>query len=82
MSKKTTVCISNLAELDSESKKILDAQDKNVPVVDKSFLSDAAKGEALSKIPLHTISSWGAPRDTVAVQEKSKAKKSLKNGWL
>ena len=82
VSQKTTVCISNLAELDSGSKKMLDAESKNVPVVDVRFLSDAAKGEALSKIPTHTISSWGAARDAVPVREKSETKKSLKKGGL
>lgn len=82
VSKKTTLCISNLAEVTSGSKKMLDAENKNVPIVDEGFLIDASKGEALSKIPLHTISSWGAPRHTLAVQEQSGVSKAFKKGWF
>ena len=43
----------------------------DVPVVDVEFLDDAAKGEALSKILPHTISSWGAPRHVLSATEET-----------
>ena len=49
-----------------------EVQECNVPVVDLKFLEDAAQGSALSKIPQHTISSWGASRDTLMAPTKSR----------
>ncbi len=41
----------------------------DVPVVSIDFLDDATKGGALLKIPTHTISPWGAPRHSLAVEQ-------------
>ena len=51
------------------AKKMCEVEECDVPVVDEEFLSDAAKGAALLKIPSHTISSWGAPRHSLPVDE-------------
>ena len=52
-------------EVDKMSKKMAEAQECEVPVVDEAFLEDAGKGAALLKIVPHKISSWGAPRHSL-----------------
>ena len=61
----TTICISNKQEIDNKSKKMIDVEKNSVPVVDEEFLDDVKGGGALSKISMHTISPWGAPRLTL-----------------
>ena len=46
------------------SKKMEEVKSHDIPVVSEDYLADAAKGGALLKISSHTISSWGAPRDS------------------
>ena len=56
-------------EVDKMSKKMAKVEEVEVPVVTEEFLEDASKGGALLKIPSHTISSWGAPRHSLAAPE-------------
>ena len=70
----TTLCISSKAELEKSTftAKMGKVKHCDVPVVGVEFLEEAAKGGALSKIPSHTISSWGAPRQALAATENRK----------
>ncbi len=61
-------------ELDKASKRMSEVEDLEVPVVTMDYLDDAANGGALLKIPTHTISSWGAPRHSLPVDEPNVAK--------
>jgi poly [ADP-ribose] polymerase len=63
----TTLCISNQAEIDKQSKNMNKVMECDVPVVPVDYLKDAAKGGALGKIAVHKISSWGASRDALPV---------------
>lgn len=56
-------------EVEKSSQRMSEMEELEVPVVDIDYLDDAAKGGALLKIPTHTISSWGAPRHSLAVDE-------------
>ena len=55
--------------MDKKSKKMAEVEECEVPVVDEAYLEDSRKGGALLKIPSHTISSWGAARHSLAVEE-------------
>ena len=56
-------------ELEKMSKKMVEVENCEIPVVDEEFLDDAAKGAALLKIPTHTISGWGAPRHSLPADD-------------
>lgn len=64
-----SVCISNKVEVDDvvngkmgpNGYKMNQMRLCRVPVVDVSYVEDAAKGDAINKIPPHTISPWGDP---------------------
>ena len=57
----TTICISNKDEVSkgNNCSKMAKLKMFDIPVVGEGFLKDAAKGDAMSKIPAHTISPWG-----------------------
>ena len=57
---------------------MVEVEECEVPVVGEDYLTDAAKGGALLKIPSHTISTWGAPRHSLPV-DKSELGKSFKS---
>ena len=62
-------CLFSLEELDKASKRMVEVEECEVPVVGEDYLQDAVKGGALLKIPSHTISSWGAPRHSLPADE-------------
>ena len=74
VSTETTLCISSKAELEKNAftAKMERVKHFDVPVVGVEFLQEVAKGGAMSKIPSHTISSWGAPRQSLAATENRK----------
>lgn len=60
------ICIVFEGEVDKMSKRMLEVEEYEVPVVDEDYLNDARSGGgALLKISSHTISSWGAPRHSL-----------------
>ena len=60
------------AELTKGTKTMAEVEECKVPVVSLEFLEDAAEGDALGKIPKHTISPWAASRNTLVAPTKSR----------
>ncbi len=56
------------------SVKMEEVEECDVPVVDVDYLDKAASGAALLKIPGSTISSWGAPRHSVSLDNVGTAR--------
>ncbi len=61
------------------SARMVDVSDLDIPVVSEDYLDDAAQGAALLKIPMYTISDWGAPRHSLPVDDIGPGGKSFKS---
>lgn len=60
-------------------KKMVEVESCAVPVVDVQFLETASSGGALLKIPGSTISSWGAPRHSLPLDDFDKEERKFKS---